>query len=132
MADMRQFVHHHIFDGVWRVGHQVQGEAEPVFPGAAAEAGAGGGDGDAGGLHAHALRPQAHQRRELLCGLPPPQGGLLRRRLRVGGHVRSPRGQVLVQPSPVAVHKAGDVRVRGVEQDAATGYDEIVFQEDKR
>lgn len=49
MADMGQLMHHHILDGLRGIGHQVQGEAETVFPGAAAEPCPGGGDPDPGG-----------------------------------------------------------------------------------
>ena len=85
VANVRQLMDHHVFNGGLGIGHQVEGEAETVFAGAAAEAGAGGGDSDAGGLHAHALGPVGHQGRQCLFCLLPPCVRLCRRRLRVGG-----------------------------------------------
>ena len=70
MADMGQLMHHHILDGLRGIGHQVQGEAETVFPGAAAEPCPGGGDPDPGGPDAHDPGPIGYPLGQVSLGLP--------------------------------------------------------------
>ena len=83
MADMGQLMHHHILDGLRGIGHQVQGEAEAVFPGAAAKSCPGGGDPDPGGPDAHDPGPIGYPLGQVSLGLPAKGLLLLRGGLRV-------------------------------------------------
>ena len=109
MADMGQLMHHHILDGLRWIGHQVQGEAEAVFPGAAAEPCPGGGDPDPGGADAHDPGPIGHPLRQKGLGLLAKGLLLLRGGLRVLRPIPALTLLLAMDPCLVLFHEGADL-----------------------
>ena len=112
MADMGQLMHHHILDGLRGIGHQVQGEAETVFPGAAAEPCPGGGDPDPGGPDAHDPGPIGHPLRQKDLGLPAKGLLLLRGGFRVFRPIPGLTLLLAMDPCLVLFHEGADLLLR--------------------
>ena len=109
VADMRQLMHHHIVNGLLRILHQVQGEADAVLPGAAAEPRPGSGDLHRRGDDAHNGGVVSHLSRQHLLR-PLPQSRDLR--FRQGRMGRLTGGYLclgLLQPIGVRGHEPVDL-----------------------